>query len=80
MGVFPLALGVIALRTRHPADTAALSAMAQSIGYLIAAVGPFVFGLLHGATGGWTASLLLLVAVLVAELVLGWIVGRPRYV
>jgi len=80
MGVFPLGLGVIALRTRTAADTAGLSAMAQSIGYLISSVGPLLFGVLHGATGGWAVSLWMLVVVLVFEIVLGWIVGRPRYV
>jgi CP family cyanate transporter-like MFS transporter len=80
MGVFPLGLGVIALRSRTAADTAGLSAMAQSIGYLLASVGPFMFGVLHGATASWTISLWLLVGVLVLELGLGWIIGRPRYV
>ncbi|MHA6627863.1 MFS transporter [Pseudonocardia sichuanensis] len=80
MGVFPLGLGVIALRTRNAADTASLSAMAQSIGYLLSSVGPLLFGVLHGATGGWAVSLWMLVVVLAFEIVLGWVVGRPRYV
>jgi CP family cyanate transporter-like MFS transporter len=80
MAVFPLGLGVIALRTRNAADTASLSAMAQSIGYLISSVGPLLFGVLHGATGSWAVSLWMLVVVLVFEIVLGWVVGRPRYV
>ena len=80
MGVFPLGLGVIAVRTRNSADTTGLSAMAQGFGYLFGASGPFLFGLLHGLSGGWTLSLSLLAAVIVVEMVLGWIVGRPRYV
>jgi CP family cyanate transporter-like MFS transporter len=80
LGVFPVALGVIALRTRTAADTAGLSAMAQGFGYLIGSIGPFLFGVLHGATGGWTLSVGMLVVVLVLEMVLGWIIGRPRYV
>jgi MFS transporter, CP family, cyanate transporter len=80
MGVFPLGLGVITLRTRTAADTATLSAMAQGVGYMLASTGPFLFGVLHGLTGGWTVSLWLLVVVLVVEMVLGWVVGRPRYV
>jgi CP family cyanate transporter-like MFS transporter len=80
LGVFPLGLGVIALRTRTAADTAGLSAMAQGVGYAIASLGPFLFGVLHGVTGGWTVSLGLLAVVLVLEMVLGWIIGRPRYV
>lgn len=80
MGVFPLALGVIALRTRAASETTDLSAMAQGVGYLIGAAGPFLFGMLHGVTGSWTASLVLLGVVIVVEMVVGWVVGRPRFV
>ncbi|RKT57000.1 CP family cyanate transporter-like MFS transporter [Saccharothrix australiensis] len=78
MGIFPLALVMLSLRTATGADTARLSAMAQSIGYLISACGPFAFGVLRGATGSWTVSMLVLVALLVLLMVLGWISGRPR--
>lgn len=80
MGMFPLALVMISLRTSSTADTARLSAMAQSIGYLISAAGPFAFGLLRGATGTWTVSMLLLVGLLAVLTTLGWIAGRPRTV
>ncbi|GAA3006078.1 CynX/NimT family MFS transporter [Actinokineospora diospyrosa] len=80
MGVFSLAITVLALRTEDPADTAALSAMAQSLGYLIAACGPFLFGLLRGITGDWSASLVLVLAVTAAQTVVGWAAGRPRTV
>nr|WP_246029975.1 MFS transporter [Saccharothrix variisporea] len=80
MGMFPLALVMISLRTSSTADTARLSAMAQSIGYLISAVGPFAFGVLRGVTGTWTVSMLLLVALLALLTALGWIAGRPRTV
>ncbi|MEJ8278866.1 MFS transporter [Pseudonocardia sp. DW16-2] len=80
MAVFPLGLGVIALRTRDAAETTDLSAMAQGIGYLVGAAGPFLFGMLHGVTGSWTPSLVLLGVVIVVEMVLGWVAGRPRYV
>lgn len=80
MAVFPLGLGVIALRTRESAETTDLSAMAQGFGYLIGAAGSFLFGVLHGATGSWTPSLVLLGVVIVVEMVLGWVAGRPRLV
>jgi CP family cyanate transporter-like MFS transporter len=54
--------------------------MAQGFGYLLAAAGPLVFGLLHDATGGWTAPLAVLLVVLVAQTVAGAIAGRPRHV
>ncbi|MGW0520532.1 MFS transporter [Crossiella sp. NPDC003009] len=79
-GLFPLALTFIALRSRTVADTAELSAMAQSLGYLIAAVGPFGVGMLHGWTGGWTASLLLVLTAMTIQLLIGYLAGRPRYV
>ena len=51
---FPLVLTLVGLRARTPEGTAALSSVTQSLGYLIAAAGPFSFGALHDATGGWT--------------------------
>ncbi|WP_051166330.1 CynX/NimT family MFS transporter [Amycolatopsis orientalis] len=80
MSVFSLALTVIALRARTGAETARLSGMAQGFGYLLAAVGPFVFGLLHDATGSWTVSLIVLLAVMVTQMVFGALSGRRRFV
>jgi CP family cyanate transporter-like MFS transporter len=78
MGMFPLALVVISLRTSSTADTARLSAMAQSIGYLLAATGPFAFGVLREATGTWTVSMGVLVGLLALLTALGYLAGRPR--
>jgi CP family cyanate transporter-like MFS transporter len=80
MGVFALAVASISLRSSSTADTRALSTMTQSVGYLIAALGPLCFGVLHGLTGGWTVSLVVLLAILIAEVVIGYFVGRPTFV
>jgi CP family cyanate transporter-like MFS transporter len=80
MGVFPIAVAVISLRTRASADTQRLSTMAQGIGYLLAAVGPLLFGILHGVTGSWTASLIAMLAGICLQIVVGVFAGRPRYV
>ncbi|MFF0312057.1 CynX/NimT family MFS transporter [Streptosporangium sp. NPDC004379] len=79
MGSFPLALTMLALRTRTPEATAALSGFGQSAGYLIAGAGPLLVGVMHEATGGWTTSYLLLVAVVLVQLAAGWYAGRDRY-
>ncbi|MEK6310220.1 MAG: MFS transporter [Curtobacterium sp.] len=50
------------------ADARRMSAFVQGGGYLIGSAGPLVAGSLHGATGDWTAPLLV---VLVAVLTLG---------
>ncbi|MGI6870190.1 MULTISPECIES: CynX/NimT family MFS transporter [Amycolatopsis] len=80
MAVFSLALTTIALRARTGAETAKLSAMAQGIGYLLAAVGPFLFGLLHDVTHGWSVPFAMLLAVVAGQMVFGFFAGRPRYV
>ena len=77
---FPLAMTLVLQRTRDVAQTGRLSASAQSIGYLIAATGPLAVGLLHESTGGWTAGLVLLLAVLAAQTVIGVAAARPRMV
>ncbi|MCS6561381.1 MULTISPECIES: CynX/NimT family MFS transporter [Curtobacterium] len=50
------------------ADARRMSAFVQGGGYLLGSAGPLVAGALHGATGNWTAPLLV---VLVAVLTLG---------
>ncbi|MBA8823294.1 CP family cyanate transporter-like MFS transporter [Saccharopolyspora lacisalsi] len=80
MSAFPLALTFISLRTNNAAETGRLSAMAQSIGYLIASAGPFLFGVLHTLTGGWNTSLTVLLGVLVLQALVGIFAGRPRTV
>ncbi|MGN6783378.1 MAG: CynX/NimT family MFS transporter [Marmoricola sp.] len=77
---FPYALTLIGLRSRTPGGTAALSGFTQSVGYLIAAVGPFGVGVLHDATDGWTVPLAVLLALLVPQWITGLLVSRPRFV
>ncbi len=72
-----LALSFMALRTHGPSQAAALSAMAQSAGYLLAAAGPFLFGALHAVSGSWTLSLIALLASGVALLGFSFPAGSP---
>jgi CP family cyanate transporter-like MFS transporter len=74
--VFPVALTLFALRTRTAADTAALSAMAQSVGYLFAAAGPFAVGLLNEATGSWAPPCGLLAGLALVQVAAGYVAGR----
>lgn len=79
MGSFPLALTMLALRTRTAEATAALSAFGQSVGYLIAGMGPLLVGMLYQATGGWTLPYVLMLAVVAVQLFTGWYAGGDRY-
>jgi CP family cyanate transporter-like MFS transporter len=77
---FSLALTFFALRAPDPEHAAALSGMAQSVGYLLAAVGPFLFGVLRDATHAWTVPLALLLAVTVCLLITGLGAARDAHV
>jgi len=79
-GAFPLALTLIGLRTRTPETTVALSAFAQSIGYVVAGIGPLLVGVLHGRRGSWTGPFVVLFADLALFAVAGWYVSGPCYV
>ena len=77
---FPLILTLVGLRARTPEGTAALSSLTQSLGYLIAAAGPFTVGAFYEATGGWTVPLLLLAILAAPLLALAAYVSRPHFI
>jgi CP family cyanate transporter-like MFS transporter len=77
--IFPLVLTLIGLRAHTPDGTAALSGFTQSVGYLLAALGPFLVGTIYDATGSWTAPLWLLLALVLPLMAVGIYVGRPAY-
>ncbi|MEO6116191.1 MAG: MFS transporter [Pseudolysinimonas sp.] len=79
-GSIALALSLFALRAGHHQQAAELSGMAQSIGYLLAAVGPVTIGILHDATGSWNSALVALFVLLGAQLVVGVLAGRDRQI
>jgi MFS transporter, CP family, cyanate transporter len=77
---FSLALTFFALRAPDPGHAAALSGMAQSVGYLLAAGGPFLFGVLRDATGSWKVPLALLLVITVCLLIAGLGAARDAHV
>jgi CP family cyanate transporter-like MFS transporter len=52
-----LALLVMVLRSTSGGQTSQVSGMAQSVGYVVAAIGPVAIGALHDLTGSWTLRL-----------------------
>jgi CP family cyanate transporter-like MFS transporter len=73
-------LSLFALRTRDHHQAAALSGMAQFVGYAGAAAGPLLVGVVHDFSGGWTwpLALILLCSALVA--VFASLAGRRRVI
>jgi CP family cyanate transporter-like MFS transporter len=72
-----VALALIGLRGRTHVETTKLSGMAQSVGYLFAAAGPFAVGVL-AQNVGWTAPVVLMVALAGVQVVVGLLAGRDR--
>lgn len=75
-GAFPLALMLIVLRGGSVASTEGLSTLAQSIGYLLAALAPVAVGALHAAAHSWTPAVILLLALVGPQLLFGLSAGR----
>ncbi|MFC4557571.1 CynX/NimT family MFS transporter [Virgibacillus kekensis] len=79
-GLFALSLTMLGLRARNARQSGELSGMAQSIGYLLAAVGPMFIGFLYDLTHAWTVPLLTIIGVALLVMTFGMLAGRDRYV
>lgn len=77
---FNLGLLLVATRTRAAAAAAVLSSGAQAVGYSIASVGPFLFGLLFESTGSWNAGIFMLMGFNVVLMAAGVLASRVVFV
>ena len=75
-----LGLLMITLRAGDPRAVGELSGMAQGVGYVLAALGPFGLGALHDLTGTWTVPLVVMLVLAVPVTVFGALAGRARQV
>lgn len=62
--MFPMVLVLFGLRTRSHETAVALSGFVQAAGYGLAALTPLALGVTHEISGGWTAGLTVLGAVI----------------
>ncbi len=79
-GCLSLAMVLLGLRSRTAGTASELSGMTQAVGYLIAGLGPVVFGVLHDLTHTWAVPV---IALGVTMVVMTWFVrkaGEARYV
>lgn len=77
---FSLSMMFFTLRTEDAYAASDLSGMAQSIGYLLAAIGPVLFGALYDLSGGWNMPIFVLLAGGVVILVCGLLAGRDTVI
>lgn len=77
---FPLALVLVTLRSRAQPVTVALSSFVQGLAYIAAGLFALALGALHDLTGGWTASMILLMLTAVLAVPSIAVLRRPRIV
>lgn len=77
---FGLAIVFFSLRSQTTEQASALSGMAQSVGYVLAAFGPTLFGYLHDLSGSWDTPLAVITGVSVLTALFGYAAGRKGYV
>lgn len=70
--VFTLSLTLITTVSLTPQEAGSVGGIVQSIGYLIASVGPALFGMIEASLGKWSPTLLVLTAVAVVNILLGF--------
>ncbi|WP_378950392.1 CynX/NimT family MFS transporter [Mesorhizobium sp. ANAO-SY3R2] len=79
-GLIAVAMTIIVLRSPDSHVAAHLSGMAQGVGYVLAAFGPLVVGLIRGWTGGFAATAFLFVGLGLVAAVMGIGAGRALHV
>lgn len=77
-GAFCLSMMFFSLRSSSVTEGVLLSGMAQTCGYLFAAVGPVLMGALHDMMHSWFPALCLMFIAAVVITVSGWNAGKDR--
>ena len=76
--LFPLNLALFNIRTKSQETLLRISGFAQGFGYLAAAMGPLVIGVLHELTGTWTSSLWFLFLTAIPAMLAGRVIARQK--
>ncbi|GIN19932.1 MFS transporter [Siminovitchia fordii] len=77
---FSLSMMFFSLRTVDGQQATELSGMAQSLGYLLAATGPVLFGALYDLSGEWQTSLIMLMILSGVIFIAGFESGKDRVI
>lgn len=77
---FSLCMTFFSIRARTSNGSISLSGFGQSVGYLIAAFGPFLIGLLHDITDSWDIVIIVFIIMSVFILIFGLSAAKNRVV
>ncbi|MEB8127896.1 MFS transporter [Staphylococcus succinus] len=77
---FSLCMTFFSIRARTSEGSIALSGFGQSVGYLIAAIGPFLIGYLHDATGNWVSGIIALIIMSILFFIFGYPASKQNVI
>lgn len=73
-----LAFTLFGLRVSTTSQAVGLSGMAQTVGYLMAALAPITVGFIYDSSASWQLPLILMMLISVLQIVVGYLAGRER--
>lgn len=79
-GTFSLTLVIFGMRTSDGIQAARLSGFAQSAGYVMAAIGPTLAGVLYDVSGNWQMPIAAAIIIMTFDLIAGKIAGADRQI
>lgn len=77
---FSTCMLLFSLKARTDTGSISLSGFGQSIGYLLAAIGPFLIGYLYDVTGTWTPAMFFYLVIVVMFFGAGMVATRKFYI
>lgn len=75
-GSISLSIAFISLRSPHAQKASELSGMSQSVGYLLAAIGPTLMGAIYDASHSWSIPIIIFIVLIVFLALIGWQAGN----
>ncbi len=77
-GAFAMCIVYFQIKASNVFETATLSGFAQSIGYVIGAVGPVLYGVIQSATQSWSLILIITIALTLIMFISQLIINRSQ--
>ncbi|WP_413475816.1 CynX/NimT family MFS transporter [Staphylococcus equorum] len=77
---FSLCMTFFSIRAHTSEGSISLSGFGQSVGYLIAAIGPFLIGYLYDATGSWNSGIVALLIMSILIFIFGYPAAKNKVV
>lgn len=79
-GSISLSIAFISLRSPNSKKASELSGMSQSLGYILAATGPILMGLIYDRINSWSLPILIFIGLIVSLGFIGWFAGSDMVI